>query len=112
MKFPTPVCLFSENDIDDDSVYVNFECANVLPSTTEEQDAQKREWEKKCSRAHKLATVRLHVNLRHPNGTTLAKMLSGAGASDELQLMSMRWEMRVAIGVSCTAWSTRQRVSI
>ena len=85
MKHPTPVCLFNEDDEANicDDVYYPERVQVLLPA--EEEDAQKREWERKYSHAHKLAIVRLHVNLGHPNGTTLSEMLSDAGASDELQ---------------------------
>ena len=89
------VCLWNVS-IQKDSVCsgcpVDDEEATAFPS---EADEAMREWRQAFPEQTRRAIIRIHTNLGHPQNSTLAKMISDAGGSEEMIKCATRYPCSV-----------------
>ena len=89
------VCLWNVSS-QEDSVCCCFplddEEATALPS---EEDEAMRKWRQEFPEQMRRAIIRIHTNLGHPHNSTLAKMISDAGGSEEMIKCSTRYPCSV-----------------
>ena len=82
--------------IQEDSVYscysIDDEEATAFPS---EADEAMREWRQELLEQARRAITRIHTNLGHPQNSTLAKMISDAGGSEETIKCATRYPCSV-----------------
>ena len=82
--------------IQEDSVYscypLDDEEATAFPS---EEDEAMREWRQEFLEQTRRAIIRIHTNLGHPQNSTLAKMISDAGGSEEMIKCATRYPCSV-----------------
>lgn len=74
------------NDVDDKVVL--FPVINLPAENVE----ARRAWEEQFPARMRIAVARLHTNLGHPMAATLAKMLSDAGASQDMVNCALRYQ--------------------
>ena len=78
------VCLWNVS-IQEDSVHscdpLDDEEATAFPS---EEDEAMREWRQEFLDQTRRAIIRIHTNLGHPQNSTLAKMITDVGGSEEM----------------------------
>ena len=89
------VCLWNVS-IHEDSVHscnpLDDEETTALPS---EEDESMREWRQEFPEKMRRAIIRIHTNLGHPQNSTLAKMISDAGGSEEMIKCANRYPCSV-----------------
>ena len=89
------VCLWNFS-IQEDSVCscnpLDDEEATAFPS---EEDEAMREWRQEFPEQLRRVIVRIHTNLGHPQNSTLAKMISDAGGSEEMIKCATRYPCSV-----------------
>ena len=56
-----------------------------------EEDDSMREWRQEFPEQTRRAIIRIHTNLGHPQNSTLAKMISDAGGSEEMIKCATRY---------------------
>ena len=82
--------------IQEDSVYscypLDDDEATAFPS---EADEAMREWRQKFPEQTRRAIIRIHTNLGHPLNSTLAKMITDAGGSEEMIKCANRYPCSV-----------------
>ena len=82
--------------IQEDSVHscepLDDEEATAFPS---EEDEVMREWEQEFPEQLRRVIVRIHTSFGHPQNSTLAKMISGAGGSEEMIKCATRYPCSV-----------------
>ena len=66
--------------------------ATAFPS---EEDEAMREWRQEFPEQTRRAIIRIHTNLGHPQNSTLAKMVSDAGGSEEMIKYASRYPCSV-----------------
>ena len=82
------VCLWYMS-VQEDSVH-SRDPHDVEEATSEKDDAI-REWRQEISEQTRRSTSRIHTNLGHPQNSTLAKMISDTGGSEEMIKCATRY---------------------
>ena len=97
------VCLWNDSS-QEDSVHscnpLDDQETTAFPS---EEDESMREWRQEVPEKMRRAIIRIHTNLGHQQNSTLAKMISDAGGSEEMIKCANRYPCSV-----CKRKRTRQ----